>query len=132
MNSKHVIFWLIQYGTNEFLRKIATFVAVVPLLLMVGCSKAEIPRGNYQIIDSGAWVSTWGPFIWLDNNRLVFASSESMRPDTKHLARAIWKLGNGPIIDWKNLDVLWCFDGHDLGFKQKNWRKSLGQGTNRK
>jgi len=95
---------------------LATFI-VLPLI--GGCSEPDFPRGKYPIIDSGAWVSHWGPFIWLDNNRLVFVSSESTRPDTKHLARAIWKTGSQPVIDWKNMDTLWCFDGHNLGFKQK-------------
>ena len=114
--------------------KLTPLVGVVMLatgivsLLISGCSQEDFPKGKYPVIDSGTWISHWGPFIWLDNNRLVFVSSESMRPDTRHLVRAIWKVGGQPVIDWKNMDALWCFDGHVLGFKQKTGATSWFKG----
>lgn len=106
---------------NILLRGVVVLTGIVSLFI-AGCSDsdyANFPRGKYPIIDSGAWVSSWGPFIWLDNDRLVFVSSESKQPDTKQLARAVWKVGGQPVIDWKNMDTLWCFDGYNLGFKEK-------------
>lgn len=91
----------------------------IPLLLISVCNRHVFPHANFPITDSGAWTEINQPFVWLDDSRLVFTTSESMRPDVQHLARATWTLGHQPIVDWKNFDTLWCFDGRELGFKQK-------------
>ena len=103
----------------EFLHKIATFVVAILLLLMAGCSEAELPRGKYRVIDSGIWVSENEPFIWLDNQRLIFITSESLRSDVTRPARAIWSLRSPATIDRKFVESLWCYDDGVLGFRQK-------------
>lgn len=110
---------------NTHYQGIAPLVVVLMQLLtflICGCSKAE-QSSPYKVVDSGAWVHFGGAqerTFWLDNDRVIFVSTSSLKPGSGPNMLTIWTPTTGKIGRSHRGEAIKCVQKGVVAFNSRD------------
>lgn len=88
------------------------------LAVLAGCGKqsasSPIPDSPYKVIDTGYWNAEVNPLaepLWLDNERVIFTSTESLTPGKEPYRVKVWDMSTGKIASTDLESVRCARDG---------------------
>lgn len=101
-----------KFNNSNLVTLIGLLLACV--FLLAGCGKqsvgSPIPDSPYKVIDTGYWNAEVNPLaepLWLDNERIIFTSTESLTPGKGPYSVKVWNIKTGKIAS-TDLDSVRC------------------------
>lgn len=95
------------------------------IFLLAGCGKqsvgSPIPDSPYKVIDTGYWNAEVNPLaepLWLDNERIIFTSTESLTPGKRPYSVKVWNIKTGKIVSMDLESVRCVRDGQVVYMKK--------------
>ncbi|MES1999655.1 MAG: hypothetical protein V4446_10095 [Pseudomonadota bacterium] len=89
---------------------IGIFVLLISLLAaLTGCDRT-VADSPYKVIDTGYWPAQVNPLaepLWLDNERIIFTSTESLVPGKPPYSGKVWNMATGKLTSTP-LDSVRC------------------------
>lgn len=99
---------------------ISTFSAMVCLSFLSGCAEKVESQTTYQVVDTGYWPADniLAEPLWLDNSRIIFTSSQSLKPEKRPYRIKIYNTQTGELITTELESVRCVRDGQIVNLKQ--------------
>ena len=90
--------------TDSFLAAMLWLSSIAGFVLLAGCDKPgagdHIPDSPYKVVDTGYWnaeVDVLAEPLWLDNNRVIFTSTENLQPGKRPYRLKVLNIADGKI-----------------------------------
>lgn len=110
---------------NELNMRSMTGLLLASVFLLAGCGKqsasSPLPDSPYKVIDTGYWsaeVNMLAEPLWLDNERIIFTSTESLTPGKRPYSVKVLNIKTEKIVS-TNIDSVRCArDGQVVYMKE--------------